>query len=451
MIKMKISNYKKLAACYLLAINTACSMYHASPLPTHPDFLVASADITVRYPKNTKQQIHTITLLHGLDITDIAMLTAENNPDLKLARDDAGIAHAEAFGAGLLPEPQLTFSRDFPTSYANGQTSAFVHGVDFEITSLLKLPFSSTIRRNDDRKTDLNLLWQEIQTISQAELLFIRIINEEKQLAAMKRYQTAFNDQPAIMEMALAHHMILLDTAAGVLSPINDTQGKINDMQQQLLKDRADLNTMLHIDPTVLLPLDDTITLTKIDDAAIHKKLATIAARRPDLLALQAGYKAEDARYRSAILGQFPGVTAGINKARDNSDIRSSGFSFVITLPIFNRNQGAIAVELATRTKLHDEYQARLNQTHSDILRLLSQNHNLQQQYREAMAQCKIWQEAAENAAAAYRAHNITSTSYISLQSVYLARQLEVIILEQTLQEQQVTMRTLLSNDLSMD
>ena len=43
----------------------------------------------------------------GLDITEVAMLAVANNPDLRLARDDAHIARAQAFAAGLLPDPQI--------------------------------------------------------------------------------------------------------------------------------------------------------------------------------------------------------------------------------------------------------------------------------------------------------------------------------------------------------
>jgi hypothetical protein len=44
----------------------------------------------------------------GLDIDEVAMLAVANNPDLKLARDDLGIARAQAYSAGLLPDPQLS-------------------------------------------------------------------------------------------------------------------------------------------------------------------------------------------------------------------------------------------------------------------------------------------------------------------------------------------------------
>ena len=55
-------------------------------------------------------------------------------------------------------------------------------------------------------------------------------------------------------------------------------------------------------------------------------------------------------------------------RASDNSNIRSVGLGVSIDLPIFDRNQGAIATETATRQKLFDEYTARVFEARSDIV-----------------------------------------------------------------------------------
>ena len=52
----------------------------------------------------------------GLDVTETAMLAVANSPALKLKRDELGVARAQAFAAGLLPDPQLSCRRDFPAS-----------------------------------------------------------------------------------------------------------------------------------------------------------------------------------------------------------------------------------------------------------------------------------------------------------------------------------------------
>ena len=41
-------------------------------------------------------------------------------------------------------------------------------------------------------------------------------------------------------------------------------------------------------------------------------------------MALQAGYGAQDQRYRAALLAQFPSLNIGLARARDSSDVYSN-------------------------------------------------------------------------------------------------------------------------------
>src|SRR5439155_135292 len=66
-------------------------------------------------------------------------------------------------------------------------------------------------------------------------------------------------------------------------------------------------------------------------------------------------------------LAQFPKINLGFNLARDNSDAKSFGPAATIDLPIFDRNQGVIASETATREKLFDEYVNRIFTARSDV------------------------------------------------------------------------------------
>ncbi len=70
---------------------------------------------------------------------------------------------------------------------------------------------------------------------------------------------------------------------------------------------------------------------------------------------------------RAAILGQFPRITTGLSHARDTGNVVTSGFSVTIGLPFFDRNQGKIAVERATRKQLFDEYMDRLFEARSNL------------------------------------------------------------------------------------
>jgi len=67
----------------------------------------------------------------------------------------------------------------------------------------------------------------------------------------------------------------------------------------------------------VILPLVPAPPSTGYDTTAVRQALATLPARRPDLLALKAGYAAQDANVRKAILAQFPLNNLAASYAKD--------------------------------------------------------------------------------------------------------------------------------------
>ncbi len=87
---------------------------------------------------------------------------------------------------------------------------------------------------------------------------------------------------------------------------------------------------------------------------------ADLEHRRPDLLALRAGYESQEARVRAAVQAQFPRIEIGLTGARDTDGVRTAGFGVVLGLPVFDRQQGEIARQRATRRQLGEEYAARL-------------------------------------------------------------------------------------------
>src|SRR6185436_15653821 len=108
--------------------------------------------------------------------------------------------------------------------------------------------------------------------------------------------------------------------------------------------------------------------------------------RRLDLLALKKGYDSQDAVLRAAILAQFPKATLGFNAARDTSDTRTIGLGATIDIPLFDRNQGVIATETATRQKLFDEYAVRVFEARSDVASAVVNIESLNAQLTAAQA-----------------------------------------------------------------
>ncbi|WP_026285257.1 hypothetical protein [Thiomonas sp. FB-6] len=108
----------------LLLVLGGCASYRAQPLAERPDsarHLRSLRVDTARIPL-PRLAAQRIDLDQPLPLAAVAALAVLDNPQLRLARDRLGVAQAQAFAAGLLPDPQFSTSRDFPR-HSPGATS----------------------------------------------------------------------------------------------------------------------------------------------------------------------------------------------------------------------------------------------------------------------------------------------------------------------------------------
>jgi len=113
-------------------------------------------------------------------------------------------------------------------------------------------------------------------------------------------------------------------------------------------------------------------------------------------------------------------------------------------LPIFDRNQGNVAIEKATREQLRAEFDARLSAARSEVLAALATQRLIARQLQEKRAQLPVLQGFANQAETAMNAGNIDERAYVDLVSANYAKKQDVIALEQLLLEQQVQIATLI-------
>ena len=104
--------------------------------------------------------------------------------------------------------------------------------------------------------------------------------------------------------------------------------------------------------------------------------------------------------------------------------------------------------EQATRKRLYDEFEMRLNRAYSEISQLLTDQHLTERQLAEAGQGMSILTEAAANAEVAFAAGNIDETSYLNLRLALANKRIEEIGLEQLLLEQRVALQTLIGGEL---
>lgn len=434
----------------LLAFLGGCASYRAMPLDEHPMLAARYADIAIDRSQMPLPELATHAFNQGgtLDMDDVAMLAVVNNPDLKVARADASIAHAQAFAAGLLPDPQLTLTRDVVTNPQPGATSAYSLNLAEDIAALIRHHFDSQAGKSDARKTDLNLLWQEWLVVARARTLFVKLVEERRLMQALLQNRALFADRYQRTRVALDRHLLTLDAVTPHLTALQDVDKQLRDLERQRNTDQHDLNALLGLDPEAPLPLRDDITLPVLDEERVLALVPELPRRRPDLIALRYGYQAEDRRLRGAIAGQFPTFNIGFTRARDTSDVHTNGFGIVLSLPVFNRNRGNIAIETATRQKLHEDYRARVNTAVGDVHRILAEQRINARQLQDINAGLPELERAGAEAERAFRAHAIDALAYAGLQASLLARQVEKIGLEQSILQQRIALQALLGGEL---
>ena len=427
-----------------------CASYRPLPLPERSALSTDAAHLQVDAAAMPTAPLrsHRFDPSDGLDITEVAMLAVANNPELKALRADAGVTRAQAFSAGLLPDPQLALTRDQVMGSPAGATVAITAGLTVDVGALLARSSTRAAGKAENRKTDLNLLWQEWQTVAKARLLFVKLSALAQSATLLDQQRAALQPRLDRTRTAVERGLITSDVATPQLTALQDVDRQRNDIERQTNLARHDLNALLGVAPDLALTLVGSPDLSMPDAAQVQAALAEAPRRRPDLLALQAGYEAQDDRYRGALRAQFPAITIGPNRARDTSNVNTVGFSLGITLPIFNRNRGNIAIELATRDKLRLDYQQRLDATASDAHRLLAEDAILRRQRTEIDASISELGRVAGRAQQAFTARSIDALTLTNAEAALLAKRIERIAVEQALWEQAIALQALVGTEL---
>lgn len=427
-----------------------CASYAPKPLPERVNLPRSVSTIAIDPASLPLRSLstHRFNPTDGLDMDEVAMLAVANNPQLRQARDGLGIARAQSFAAGLLPDPQLGITSDHPTNGTAGNTNAFSLNPSFDVNALLLRSSRRNSAMAQEQRVNLELLWQEWQVVSQARLLFTRLTAQQMLMGRLQAARTLLADRYWRSQQALAVGNVTLDFASADLAALQGVERRINDLERSHLQNRASFNGVLGLAAGAPVPLVGEAEAAAIDVAAVRTGLEQRLNQRPDLQALQAGYRSQEERFRGAVLAQFPALNVGLTRARDTSGLYSVGFGLTLSLPVFNRNRGNIAIEDATRKKLYDEYQNRLNGAYSEIALALENLPLLRSQLQRTRLGVVELETVAQRAQVAFRAGNLAAPDYVRLQIALLDKQTEAINLQEALMEQQIALETLLGPDL---
>jgi outer membrane protein TolC len=265
-------------------------------------------------------------------------------------------------------------------------------------------------------------------------------------VSRLEQEQSALAPMQAAIARALRSGDLTYDTASTGLNAASDVANLLGDARRQLDSAEHDLHDLLGLDASVPLHLAGGPFAVDPDAREARRALDDMTVRRPDLLALQAGYRAQDAKLRAAILAQFPAITVGFVKARDNSNISSEGLSIALSLPLFDGNRGNIAIERATRRQLHDQYAARLLTDRNDVQRLVGDLRNDRTQRTALAAHAAQLALARKNARTNYAAGRLDWPTYLALRTQSLAADTALLALDQNTHETAIALDALVGD-----
>lgn len=418
----------------LAALAGGCAHYQPAPLAERPALVAALPDMPA----------------HPLSAAEVATLAVARDPDLVAARAKGGVAEAQLVQAGVLPNPSLT-GAFLPLISGAGTVPAWNLALAQDIKALLVYRPKRRGARDSLAQVRADLLWQEWQVAGEARQLATDIASRDQTRLLLQEAVTILEHRYRVTQHALAAGDVTLVTAAPSAVGYQQARTNLQTLDQQQLQDRHKLNALLGLTPDAVLPLAPVGAVGAVgavDIAAARAALDTLPARRPDLLALRFGYAAQDEALRAAILAQFPDLILGGSASSDNSRVVNAGPTLQLGLPLFDRNQGNVAIARATREQLRAEYAARLSATVGQVGALLSELAQLRDQLAAVERDLPAARAAAARASAAFGNAALDERAYVDLVTNRFTKEQEVQTLKLALLDRQIAIEALIGAGL---
>lgn len=425
---------------------SGCASYHAAPLPQQ-DALLDINSLVAQVEKSPLLKSNAVTLNNGLSLDEIANLALFNSPQLRINQQQYNVSQANAYNLGLFADPQLSISIDHPKGNVLNTVNAWSGGIGYDLNALISHQSFIEVGEQQVRQAKLALLWQAWQIKLQAKLLSVDIYYTQKKIYLIQNMINTLEHRYQQSKIGISEGNVTLETNGADLSALLDAYSQLKVLLQEYNISAHQLTQLLGIKSLAGFSLSPMPILDELSKDVLSNTLPNIAQNRPDLLALQAGYQAQEATVRAAILAQFPSINVGISTAKDTGGLRTNGLNIGVTLPLFNGNKGNILVTRATRKQLAEEYQFRLMQTNTDVDELWQLNLIITQQQSQLNMHLPTLKTLVSSAKKAYADGDIAALPFISMESTWFNKQLEQLDLQQNKWRIHLSLSLLLMRD----
>src|SRR5213593_150984 len=202
-----------------------------------------------RFQNRSREQL-SIDLRRGIGPDDAATIALYSNPALRAIRDRRGLAAAQLIQAGILPNPVVSYARDFVTGGSTaGTRDGYSFSAGWEFSALIPFLPKQTAARKNFQSVDLDVAWQEWQIAVNARMAVYRVVGLDAQAAQAREANEGLQQSAEAMRKAVdAHEKTVLDLSA-VESASQDSRATMLGLEQEFEKQRLGLNKILGAEP----------------------------------------------------------------------------------------------------------------------------------------------------------------------------------------------------------
>jgi len=430
---------------------SGCSVYHPISLTSNEvDKSLLPPD--TKYIKVQAKEIHHPILKplefddrDGLSPDEAAIFAVIANPELRAIRDRRDIARAQILQAGILPNPQLSATLEIPTGGATqGTINAYGLQLDWDITALISRGSNIRAAKRETESIELSIAWKEWQAAEAARIHWFRLAWLEKKLSLLDEEEELLSSNLEALKKGVSLGVKTGLDIAAAQATLQDVRQSRSALRRQMEKERCALNRSLGLPPDRHITLQRGIDLTAWPPEKISfRDLTTnLEDRRLDLMALRKGYESQEERLRSAILEQFPKIGIGLIRARDTGDVITTGGAVSFSIPLFDRNQGTIAIRRATRKQLYDEYAARIFGARAEIFSLTKELEAIRAELAAVEQAVEAQQKLVDAFAKAIEQGNLDVVSLYHAKKDLIDKRLRLLDLYSTMTDLGVALET---------
>jgi len=424
-------------SCGLLL--SGCALYHPLPLARGPDLAGSLASLRTEVPATRPSEPpRRIAIDRPLAIDDIGLLAVLNDPGLRSEQGQTEVAQANLLQSSLLPNPSASVDYGELLGGAGGFAPAWTASLTQDVKSILTYHTRKKSAKFQAQQVNADLLWQQWQVAQAARLLALDLYYGERSLDLSRRELGLLDQEVKDVRTATQAGNLDLTALAPLLTAKAGAEQAVASLGLTEMQNWQALDALLGLEPKMRFAIAAP-SLPPLP-ANLAPLLVGLPDRRPDLVALQLGYRSADEDVRAAIISQFPALVLGGQWGQDTTNVRSAGPTATFDLPIFDRNQGQVAQTRATRLLLHEQYQSRLDDAFGTVTGLDAQVRRLTADVRSAGTAAAAAEMMSDSAQKAYAQGNMEQRSLADFETTALERRIEALALERSLGETEITL-----------